>query len=103
MQCFRQPFNDCSRSENRRDPLRTPLRRIALSIALSVKGMSKTYHTGARSRAVTIPALRDVSLEVMCGEIVGLVGRPDAGKSSLLLCLAGLLRADSGTVTWFGE
>jgi ABC-type multidrug transport system ATPase subunit len=74
-----------------------------LSIALSVKGMNKTYHSGARSRAVTIPALRDVSLEVKCGEIVGLVGRPDAGKSSLLLCLAGLLRADSGTVTWFGE
>jgi ABC-2 type transport system ATP-binding protein len=74
-----------------------------VSIALSVKGVNKTYHSGARSRAVAIPALRDVSLEIGSGEIVGLVGRPDAGKSSLLLCLAGLLRSDSGSITWFGE
>lgn len=74
-----------------------------MSVALSVKGINKTYHSGARSRAVAVPALRDVSLEVRYGEIVGLVGRPQAGKSSLLLCLAGLLRPDSGTITWYGE
>src|SRR5258705_7507951 len=52
---------------------------------------------------MAIPALRDVSLDVGCGEIVGLVGRPGAGKSTLLLCLAGLLGADDGTINWFGE
>jgi ABC-2 type transport system ATP-binding protein len=74
-----------------------------MQIALSVRGLNKTYHSGARSRAIAIPALRDVSLEVGPGEIVGLVGRPGAGKSTLLLCLAGLLRADDGTISWFGE
>jgi ABC-2 type transport system ATP-binding protein len=74
-----------------------------MQIALSVRGLSKTYHSGTRSRAMAIPALRDVSLEVGAGEIVGVVGRPGAGKSTLLLCLAGLLRADDGTISWFGE
>jgi ABC-type multidrug transport system ATPase subunit len=44
-----------------------------------------------------------VNLDVECGEILGLVGRPGAGKSTFLLCLAGLLRSDEGTITWFGE
>jgi ABC-2 type transport system ATP-binding protein len=74
-----------------------------MPIALSVRGLNKTYHSGARSRAMAIPALRDVSLDVGAGEIVGLVGRPGAGKSTLLLCLAGLLKTDEGTISWFGE
>jgi ABC-type multidrug transport system ATPase subunit len=44
-----------------------------------------------------------VSFDVAAGEIVGLVGRKDAGKTTLLLCLSGLLRADAGSITWFGE
>ena len=71
--------------------------------ALCVRGVSKVYRSGARGRALATPALREVRLDVDRGEIVGLVGRPGAGKSSLLLCLAGLLRADEGTITWFGE
>ena len=74
-----------------------------MQIALSVRGLNKTYHAGARSRAIAIPALRDVSVDVGAGEIVGLVGRPGAGKSTLLLCLAGLLKPDGGTINWFGE
>ncbi|HMG11844.1 MAG TPA: ABC transporter ATP-binding protein [Gemmatimonadaceae bacterium] len=74
-----------------------------MQLALSVRGLSKTYQSGARSRAMAIPALRDVSLDIGAGEIVGLVGRPGAGKSTLLLCLAGLLRTDDGTIKWFGE
>lgn len=74
-----------------------------MQIALSVRGLNKTYLSGARLRAVATPALRDVSLDVGSGEIVGLVGRPGAGKSTLLLCLAGLLKTDEGTISWFGE
>ena len=74
-----------------------------MQLALSVRGLNKTYRSGARSRAMAVPALRDISLDIGAGEIVGLVGRPGAGKSTLLLCLAGLLRTDGGTINWFGE
>jgi len=74
-----------------------------VQIAVSVRGLNKTYHAGERSRVVAIPAVRDASFEIGCGEVVGLVGQPGSGKSTLLLCLAGLLRADDGTITWFGE
>lgn len=71
--------------------------------ALCVRGLTKTYRAGPRSRATTIPALREVNLDIALGEILGLVGQPGAGKSTLLLCLAGLLRSDDGTINWFGE
>src|SRR6478609_5089119 len=74
-----------------------------VQLALSVRGLNKTYHAGARSRATAFPVLRDVSLDIALGEILGLVGQPGAGKSTLLLCLAGLLRSDDGTIRWFGE
>ncbi len=74
-----------------------------MQIALSVRGLNKTYHSGPKTRSLAVPALRDISLDVTAGEIVGVVGRPGAGKSSLLLCLAGLLRPDEGSISWFGE
>jgi ABC-type multidrug transport system ATPase subunit len=74
-----------------------------MQLALSVRGLNKTYHSGARSRATAIPVLRDVTIDIETGEILGLVGRAGAGKSTLLLCLAGLLRSDDGSIRWFGE
>jgi ABC-type multidrug transport system ATPase subunit len=71
--------------------------------AVSVRGLCKIYRSGSRARAVCTPALRDITLDIGCGEIVGIVGRPGAGKSTLLLCLSGLLRADEGTIAWYGE
>src|ERR1700761_3852101 len=46
--------------------------------------------------------LDDVSLRAESGDFVAIIGANGAGKSTLLSVLAGLLRADSGTVTLDG-
>ena len=47
--------------------------------------------------------LRDVGLEVASGEVVGLLGRNGAGKTSLLRIVAGGLAADRGVVRIAGR
>ena len=47
--------------------------------------------------------LRDVTLSVEHGEFVAIVGAMGSGKSTLLSILAGLTRADAGTVSIGGE
>ena len=46
------------------------------------------------------PALRGVDLRVEPGEVLAVTGRSGSGKSSLLLCLAGVLVPDAGEVRW---
>ncbi|KQW02627.1 methionine ABC transporter ATP-binding protein [Rhizobacter sp. Root1221] len=48
-------------------------------------------------------AVRDVSLQVREGDIMGLVGKSGAGKSTLLRTINLLERPDSGTVTVAGK
>lgn len=71
--------------------------------SLVVNGLTKTFRSGPSGRTMAVRALRGVSLELERGEIIGLVGPARSGKSTLLLCAAGLVRAEEGTVSWFGE
>ena len=48
-------------------------------------------------------ALNDVSLSLRDGEVLGLIGPNGAGKTTLFECVAGVLPADSGTVTVGGR
>jgi ABC-type branched-subunit amino acid transport system ATPase component/branched-subunit amino acid ABC-type transport system permease component len=57
---------------------------------LQVRNVSKTF--GAS------PVLRDVQLQVLAGEIVGLVGANGAGKSTLIDIVSGFTRAGDGDV-----
>lgn len=47
-----------------------------------------------------VRALRGVSLHVMPGEVLGVIGENGAGKSTLMKILAGVHLPDSGTITW---
>ena len=50
-----------------------------------------------------LAAIRDVDLQVQAGEVVALIGRNGAGKSSTLLALSGALSPMAGEVRWMGE
>ena len=50
-----------------------------------------------------IKALRGISLEVPDGKIVTLIGANGAGKSTTLRTISGLVKADSGSVSYDGQ
>jgi len=66
---------------------------------LSITGVHKGYRRGE----VWVPVLADVSLEVLPGEVVAVVGGRLAGKTTLLKLAAGVERPDDGTVLLGGR
>src|SRR5215831_7527993 len=52
--------------------------------------------------AARVHILKDISLHIGSGEAIGLVGPSGSGKSTLLMVMAGLERADTGTVVVAG-
>ena len=59
--------------------------------------------SGLRAGYVTGEVLRDVSVRVEPGEIVGVLGRNGVGKSTLIKTVIGLLPARAGQVLFKGE
>ncbi|OHV34778.1 MULTISPECIES: sugar ABC transporter ATP-binding protein [Pseudofrankia] len=59
--------------------------------------------TGISKRYGPVHALRDVSMTVGTGEVLGLVGENGAGKSTLIGVLSGTVRPDTGTMTVGGQ
>lgn len=47
--------------------------------------------------------LRDISLQVQPGEIVGIIGPNGCGKTTLLNTISGFLPVDTGTISFAGE
>ncbi|WP_424192696.1 ABC transporter ATP-binding protein [Ampullimonas aquatilis] len=63
--------------------------------AIQISHVSKRYQT--------LQALDDVSLTIESGEFFGLLGPNGAGKTTLISILAGLTRANSGSVSIMGH
>jgi ribose transport system ATP-binding protein len=62
---------------------------------LQVIGLSKAFNG--------VPALREVDLEILPGEVHGLLGANGCGKSTLIKVLAGFHAADGGRILVNGE
>src|SRR4051812_33483810 len=87
-----------------------PARRYA---AIEVRDLQKTFriprhqvstfkeralHPFRRTTYDELHVLRGISFDVLEGEFFGIVGRNGSGKSTLLKCLAGIYRADAGSI-----
>ena len=48
-------------------------------------------------------ALKNVSLEILQGQFVGVIGHTGSGKSTLIQHLNGLMKATEGTIYYNGE
>ena len=59
---------------------------------VEIKGLSKKYRNAKEY------AIKDINLECYAGEIVGLLGKNGAGKSTTIKCLTGFFAFDEGTI-----
>ena len=66
----------------------------AAPVIVDIRRLSKSYRRGSQ----VIPVLEDISLTIAESEFLALMGPSGSGKSTLLNLIAGLDRADSGTI-----
>jgi NitT/TauT family transport system ATP-binding protein len=66
---------------------------------LSIEGVGKEYNV----RGKRVVALEAIDLNIEQGEFVTIVGPSGCGKSTLLNLIVGLLRANSGRITFSGD
>ena len=66
-------------------------------VMVEIERLTKTFHL-SRTRSHTV--LKDFSLTVRRGEIVGLVGPSGCGKSTLARCMMGILQPSAGTIRY---
>ena len=78
-------------------PLRFFSKLRALSKAFPIEGGI------FRRRIGSVQALKNVSVSVMEGETLAIVGASGCGKSTLARLLVGLMPADSGEIRWKGQ
>ncbi len=63
----------------------------------------RNLHLTVPSAAGPVNILRGIDLDIAAGEAIGIVGPSGSGKTSLLMVLAGLERATSGSVRLAGQ
>jgi ABC-2 type transport system ATP-binding protein len=63
---------------------------------IALRGVSKTYRSLFGRE---VQAVRDVTLEIVDGEVLGIAGPNGAGKSTIIALLLGFIRPTSGDLT----
>jgi ABC-type lipoprotein export system ATPase subunit len=69
-----------------------------MNTTVRVEAVSRIYQLGGR----TVPALQNVSLTAVSGQVIALRGRSGSGKTTLLNCIGGLDRPTTGHI-WLGQ
>ena len=69
-------------------------------LAVSTRGLRKTYRTRRGRRVIAVQGL---DLDVPVGGVHGFLGPNGSGKTTSIRMLLGLVRADAGTMTVFGQ
>lgn len=82
-----QSINTATRHQHQRD--------LQLGTMLEFKNLAKRYGQ--------LQALQEVTFSVSPGRSVGFLGPNGAGKTTTMRSIFGLIRPDSGTVTWAGN
>ena len=81
----------------------TDLHEVFRIYAEAPPGLKDRLFNFQRAKYTEFHALNGVSIDIMPGERVGLVGHNGSGKSTLLKCMARILPADKGTVELNGR
>src|SRR5678809_92726 len=66
---------------------------------IELRHVSKTFH----GEGTSLLAVDDISLTVMSGEFVTLIGPSGSGKSTLFNLIVGLLEPDTGEISLDGQ
>jgi lipopolysaccharide transport system ATP-binding protein len=73
------------------------------TVTRGIRAPLRLLHGNAREPDERVWALRDVTLDVTQGEVLGLVGRNGAGKSTLLKILSRITHPTTGQVDLYGR
>lgn len=87
--------------QTERMPAKSPMNdtSVVAAPAISLSGVNLSLGRDA----ARVHILKDIDLHIGRGEAIGLVGPSGSGKTTLLMVLAGLERADTGSITVAGS